>query len=448
MKPTLRFLRATAFASLLLLGACAGDISPPAAETPDPEPQIDLPGPGGTQAVFAKDAAGWYHASVDASGADWVYIDLDTQTQVFPADPAASDAWDIAHKGVDIKLNGGVSGVPPSGVEVAVFADKVAEDSAYPFAAIDAAPPESAVAYFTDAEGSGLPSANPTDPAPKPAYAMSSYPPADAEPNPLTGAGDYGWYRDSGYLGGYLAGSTISARTNVGYVLRSIECRWYKLRITGYADAAGASGHPQYDLLEIDGGDCAGSGGEVAPLGRASFAPSADGTQADVDASDESAWVYVDLTHAQQVAPADPANDPAGWDLALKRSDIRLNGGASGAGSVAIHDGLRDDWAARSSVPADAEWHTDTAEALAFVTYPPRETGGECAFAADGDYGWYYYSGFCDKGDGLHHISPREVVYIVRGRDGLYWKLRVLDYYSDTGEAGHSSFEFAPVPAP
>ena len=109
--------------------------------------------------------------------------------------------------------------------------------------------------------------------------------------------------------------------------------------------------------------------------------------------------------------PATPTTDAAGWEIALQRSDIKLNGGASGAGNIAIHDLLRDDWAARSAVPADAEWHTDSsAEELAFVTYPPREIGGECAFDADGDYGWYYYSGFCDKGNGNHHISPRDVV--------------------------------------
>ncbi|MEQ1438541.1 HmuY family protein [Fontimonas sp. SYSU GA230001] len=433
----------TLLAASIVLGACAGDISPHATPTPVPETQIDLPGPGGRQARFTWDTAGWFHASIDASGSDWIYIDLDTQTQLFPADPAASDAWDIAHKGADIKLNGGVSGTPPSGIEVAVYADKVAEGSVYPFAAIMSAPPASAVDYVTDAQGSGVPSANPIDPSPKPAYAMTTYPAADAEPNPLTGAGDYGWYRYSGYL----AGSVVSARTNVGYILRTVECRWYKLRMTGYTDADGTRGHPQYDLLQIPGGECA-RGGDAAPLGRARFAASADGTQTTVDASDERAWVYLDLSNTQQVAPSDPASDPAGWDLALRRTNIKLNGGASGAGSVAIHDGLHDDWASRNRVPADAHWHSDTTEALAFVTYPPREVGSECAFEADGDHGWYYYSGFCDKGDGMHHISPRDVVYLVRGRDGLYWKLRVLGYYSDTGEPGHLSLEFASITAP
>ena len=430
--------------AVLAFAGCAGDISPSAdAGSPGADPEEALPGPGGAQVAFTQHADGYYQATVDASGDDWVYIDVDTQTQVFPEDPAASAAWDIAHRGVNLKLNGGVSGAPPGGVEAAVYADKIAEDEAYPFADIAEAPPPNAVDYVSDADG-GLLGGNPSQPLDTTAYAMSTYPEADESPNPLTGAGDNGWYHYSGYL----AGSVVSARGNVGYVLRTVDCRYYKLRMTGYADAAGTSGHPQYDLLEIAGTPCTDAGGDVAPLGRASFAATADGMQADVDASDEEAWVYLDLTGAQQVAPAAPANDAIGWDLAIRRTDIKVNGGTSGAGTVAIHDMLRDEWSARDAVPADAEWHSDAANALAFVTYPPRETGGECAFDADGDYGWYYYSGFCDKGDGLHHISPRDVVYVVRGKDGLYWKLRMLDYYGDAGEAAHPSLEFAPLPAP
>ena len=102
---------------LLLLAACAGDISPDkdAGGPVDPTPTEELPGPGGAQAVFTKTAAGTYTADIDASGEDWIYIDLATQTQVFPATPETSAEWDLAHKGAEIKLNGGASGTPPSG---------------------------------------------------------------------------------------------------------------------------------------------------------------------------------------------------------------------------------------------------------------------------------------------------------------------------------------------
>lgn len=445
MNPTRTGLYGLLASAMLMLGACAGDISPSGGdtddgaggETPDTTP---LPGPGGAQAVFTQNADGSYHGDIDASGDDWVYLDLETQTQIAPADPTASDAWDLALRGVDIQLNGGVSGAPPTGYGVAVYPQKTeSPDTPYPFDDVSDAPTSNAVDYVTDAEGGVLTFG-------QPAYAMTTYPDADASPNPLTGAGDYGWYHYSGYI----AGSEISARSNVGYIVRTVECRYFKLRMTAYANSAGTSKHPQFDLQEISGpGDCDSAAvdgdASVAPLGRASFSSQSTSTYADIDAASEDDWVYLDLTNAMQVTPTQPAADASGWDIALQRTDIKLNGGVSGSGSVELHDGLRDDWETRTTVPADAEWHTDASDALAFITYPPREIGGECAFDADGDYGWYYYSGFCDKGDGNHHISPRDVVYLLRGRDGNLWKLRMLAYYGSDGTAGQFTIEYAPI---
>lgn len=433
----------------LLLAACAGDISPDkvAGEPVGPTPTENLPGPGGAQATFAKTASGTYTASIDASGEDWIYLDLDSQAQVFPSTPETSREWDLAHRGAEIKLNGGASGAPPTGEPVVVFGDKGAEGTPYPFETVDAAPPPTAVDYQTDEATSDLPTIPglPTLPLPDPtagvAYAMNTYPEADQAPDTATQAGDYGWYRRSG-----LPTQTITPRSNVGYVLRTVECRYYKLRMTAYT-----TGHPQYEFLEIPGTDCGGDGSTVAPLGRATFAPSGTGYTVAVDATDDAAWVHLDLTNHTQVVPTNPDNDPMGWDIALKRTDIKLNGGVSGSGSVRLHDGLRDNWEARTRAPAvtDSSYHSDETDALAFVTYPARERGGEAACGGiNGDFGWYYYSAFCDDGEGMHHISTREVVYVVRGRDGQFWKLRMLGYYDGSGSSAHPSLEYAPVTAP
>jgi hypothetical protein len=443
----------------LLLVACAGDISPEKTVEEPETPTEALPGPGGPQVVFSKTDGGLYRASVDASGSDWIYLDLDSQTQVFPASPEASDEWDLAHRGPEIKLNGGVSGTPPGGQAVIVYGDKSAEGTSYPYDSVSAAPTTTAVSYQTDASTSelgalvallellqslGLPV---TDPTAGVAYAMNNYPEADQEPSTATGAGDYGWYRNSGLA----AGSEISARGNVAYVLRTVECRYYKLRLLGYTEAGGATGHPQYEFLEIPGNACGGADSPVAPLGRAQFTASGSGYTVAVDASDEDAWVHLDLVNHTQVAPSNPGNDPLGWDIAVKRSDLKLNGGVSGSGSVLLHDGLRDDWTARVQAPAvtDSSYHSDTEGALAFVSYPAAERSGDAACGGiNGDHGWYYYSGFCNDGNGMHYISPREVVYVLRGRDGQYWKLRLLGYYDSAGSSAHPSLEYAPVAAP
>lgn len=430
--------------SITLLGACADDISPRGSNgaDPDPEtPEVTLPGPGGPQARFVAHSSGYYQASIDASGSDWVYIDLETQKQVTPAVPEASADWDVAFKGVDIKLNGGVSGAPPTGQAVTLNAQRTTAGSAYPFEDVEAAPINSqATPYVSDAAGSGGLGGSTAV-----AYAFTTYPAADKTPNLLNGyTGDYGWYSVSRNLGG----TEISARINAGYIVRSVECRYFKIRMTGYHAAGGAAGHPQFDLAEVSGNDCENAGdgsSDAAPAGKATFTVNSASTRVDMDASSEVQWTYLDLSRANQAIPATPRSDAHGWDIAMQRRDLKINGGSSGAGSLEIHAMLRDDWNTRSSVPAGADWHTDVADALAFQTYPAREIGGECATNGDGDYGWYYYSGFCNKGNGIHHISPRDVVYLVRGQDGSVWKLRMLDYYSDSGTSGFPTLEYAPI---
>lgn len=415
------------------LGACASDTSPNEDRGDNPTPT--LPGPGGEQAKFTAAGEDYYQLEVQVAGGDWVYLDLDTQSQVFPLDPAASDEWDVAHKGSDIKLNGGVSGAPPSGHDVVIHADKVAQDKVYPWQTVEGAPPRDVVEYHSDEAGDGQSQGNPNNPQSKPAYAFSSRPQADVTPNPMDGAGDYGWYHYSGHR----AGSKISVRRNVAYILRTVECGYISLRLTDYTGS-----QLEYDLKPVDGPACSQDSGGVAALGKAIFDSSGAATQVQVDAADENAWVYLDLINALQVQPAQAA-DEASWDIALQRSDIKLNGGSSGSQNAALHDILQGDWAI-ASVPTQAVFHADESDALAFVTYPPAQVQPSAACGnMNGDFGWYYYSAFCNDGQGIHHISPRDVVYIVRARDGQFFKLRLLGYYDDQGQAAQLRLEYAPV---
>ena len=438
-------------ATALLLSACAGDISPAAPAVPASNgntPAVVLPGPGGAQSSFTKNASGTYTGVVNSTGSDWIYIDLEMQKQVTPADPAVSDAWDIAFKASEIKVNGGVSGKPPTGKEVRIYGDKSAAGSSYDFDKVTAAPPEGAVEYRSDAVASSSLDNSPVNPVPQQiSYAFNTYPDPDQARNSVTGEGDSGWLHNSGLAGG----SQITARRNVAYTLKSVECRFYKLRLTSYANAAGAAGHPSFEFVEIPGNACTVSG-LVAPLGRAVFSSNGEGGQkVAINATDNDAWVHLDLTNAKQVAPANPNSDPQGWDLAFKRTDIKLNSGPNGTGTVKIWDGLRDNWAMRAAAPPPATntYHVDEEGKLAFITYPPREHMSEPACGnINGDFGWYYYSAFCDDGKGLHHIYPRDVVYVVAGRDGNYWKLRVLDYYNAAGSSGYPSIEFQMVTKP
>ncbi|MEN8718717.1 MAG: HmuY family protein, partial [Oceanococcaceae bacterium] len=401
-------------------------------ETPDSEPVTpNLPGPGGLKAEFREAAAGHFEAVIDASDEQsWVYLDLDSQTQVTPGDPEADDSWDIAFSRVNIKLNGGSSGAPPTGLPVIVHADKVTDDSDYPWESVTGAPPVSAVPYHQDMrDGDEV------------RYAMTTFPEADGRISPVDGAGDYGWYEYSGHF----SGARITPRRNVAYIVRTVECRYISLRMTGYYNDADASGYPQFDLREVPGPAC---GGDSEGGSKATFTPTVDGQRVDVDATDEAAWVYLDLGNAMDVpVPVNPADD-ATWDIAFKRTDIKVNGGTSGSGRVALHDIAAGDWSEITALADGAELHTDTTDALAFVTFPePVRTGDSRCGNINSDNGWYYYSGFCNDGDGIHAITPRDVVYVLRDRLGNAFKLRMLGYYNAVGESAHPSFEFAPVEA-
>lgn len=407
----------------LLLGGCAADLKP---EDDSPLDTRELPGPGGEHAHFSQNQ-GYYSARISSADGEWVYLDLDTQQEVYPAAPDNSAEWDIAHNGVEIKINGGVSGSPPQG-EVRVYAHKVAPGVEYPWLALSGAPPAGEVEYRVDESGGLL--------GMSAQRVFTTFPEADARGGLLGQEGDHGWYHQSAVV----EGGVISPRGNVAYIVRTLECRYVSLRFTDFTDQA-----LSYDLRELPGSECASSGGDSAEDGHVQREDSVDGQRLMIDAEDENAWVYVDLGNAQQVQPQDAANDPV-WDLAFRRSDVKMNGGVSGAAQVGLHDMPGADFVALTQPPDDAEYHQDEPDGLAFVTYPPADNTGDSACGGiNGDHGWYYYSGFCNDGDGTHHISPRDVVYVLRDVDGASWKLRFLGYYDDAGNAAQLSVEFAPL---
>ena len=52
-------------------------------------------------------------------------------------------------------------------------------------------------------------------------------------------------------------------------------------------------------------------------------------------------------------------------------------------------------------------------------------------------YDWKYYN----FDAGVYTIVP-DMNYVIRDRDGFYYKLRFIDFYSDTGEKGYPHFEY------
>jgi hypothetical protein len=155
--------------------------------------------------------------------------------------------------------------------------------------------------------------------------------------------------------------------------------------------------------------------------------PQEDGSRtARIDATSKSAQIYFDIDEGREMK-ADEALDTNQWDLAFQRFTITMNGGASnpaGPVSVAV---LRDqDWDALTVAPAEG-YQQDAADTV--------------FNGAQG--GWYVYD------LGKHRLQPREeLLYVIRGSLGRYYKLRMRSYYDDAGTPARPAFSYQQVQAP
>jgi HmuY protein len=136
---------------------------------------------------------------VDATDAmRWVWFDLETRSQVDPADPLHSEDWDLGFSRYNIALNGGVSG--EAGMDAAVLEDTMLES----VTAVPDGP------WITDAPDSD-------DHGDDPDYALAD------------------WYDYD------FATHVLTARPTV-YVVRSVEGNAFALEVLDYYDDAGSSG--------------------------------------------------------------------------------------------------------------------------------------------------------------------------------------------------------------
>ena len=149
-------------------------------------------------------------------------------------------------------------------------------------------------------------------------------------------------------------------------------------------------------------------------------------TRLDIDATNKTAKVYVDLDELREMKPAE-AFDTNGWDLSAKRFEISMNGGSSNPSGVVRVAVLKDqDFDALTRAPADG--YMQDGAALVF---------------SDVEGGWYYYD------LGVHRLVTREdLMYVVQTSSGDYKKLKMLSYYDSAGTPGALSLKVAPLEAP
>lgn len=314
------------------------------AEVDAPDAPLPDAGPGASlDAGVAPDAGATDvppgAITVDATGADWVYLSV-ADGVVSPTDPTASTEWDLAFRRTDIRTNSGTSGTGVGGAREEPLAesyDALAETSTFGFSVdrvrMGASPgrPETSVSPALDGED-----------------------------------GSAAWYDYDPTTHLVSAGARV-------YAVRTATGGYAKLRIWAWVDGA--------FQLSID-----------------SIAPRVDVVEVPVDASGAE-WTYVSLRRAREVEVGD-ASDDLGWDLGFSGARVRTNGGTSGPGmggavettSIAIAElteapasgfvadaSLSDAMGSYSGNPALASWFDAAPETPRDVVYAVRAADGSNA---------------------------------------------------------------------
>lgn len=185
----------------ILASACAEDLGEALAdESSTAAPSTDDgAAAGGPQIEHEEQSDGTILTTIDSTDAmRWIHLDLESRAQADVADPANSEAWDLAFQRYDIAINGGISG--PGGMEAIEIADTTLD-------ALTTAPEGP---WTTDA-------ADGDDEDTDPDRALR------------------GWY-DYDFMT-----HVLTPKPNV-FVVRSVEGGTFAVAVTGYYDDAGTPG--------------------------------------------------------------------------------------------------------------------------------------------------------------------------------------------------------------
>ena len=137
-----------------------------------------------------------------------------------------------------------------------------------------------------------------------------------------------------------------------------------------------------------------------------------------IDARDPEVWVFFDLSAASTVR--DP--NPRGWDLAVRRHRLVVNGGPRFAGFAGVQEAADMVWEQVREAPPDGYVMTQ------------GSLDSEPTNAALED--WYRYSFLA------HTLESRGHTHLIRTAEGRYAKFRILSYYCPGPEAGCLTIQF------
>jgi hypothetical protein len=182
------------------------------------------------------------------------------------------------------------------------------------------------------------------------------------------------------------------------------------------------------------------SAGAVAVTTTAELtAGTIDATAGGLAGAADNPYIYVDLAAGTKAAVSDlEARTSTAWDIALKRSSLRVNGGDSGPGSRTLAVVQAQTLAEVTAGPATGYTADDFTTADCKLASIP---GGEPS-SAFGE--WYDYD------VDTHAVSPKPEVYVVERGDGSRTAVRIVTYYGDVASPMRGAFyqvEWKQLPA-
>jgi hypothetical protein len=124
-----------------------------------------------------------------------------------------------------------------------------------------------------------------------------------------------------------------------------------------------------------------------------------------IDATNADRWTYVSLTRRAVLA----SGDTAGWELAVRRYQVRSSGRVSDVGVSGLEDVVRTD-----------------------------DKGGNAAMPSELGH-WYQYSWL------THLLEPRGHVYAIHSPGGRTFALQIISYYCPGPSAGCLTVRYVPI---
>jgi len=362
--------------SSALLAACSPTLEPDGtdAAVPDGSGAFRHDGSPDTQVTTV----------VDATDESTIHrLDLDTGLEV-----GVDEGWELGFSRFRVTINGGLGG--PGGVRVAQLEDVAFDD-------VTRAPADGWTVPGPDGDGDD-----------------------DDEPDDVFNDGVDDWYEYDPET------HTLTARDLV-YAVASTEGRFFKLQLLDYYDDAGSPAWVRFRWAAIAPPETAlpdaGPGGFDAGAPVDAGGPEIPPGAVTVDASDADAWVYLSATDGEVTPPA-PESDP-GWDLALRRTELRTNSGTSGLGL----GGARE-----APAPYDAIEDATTFGYVADTLVDSGRPGVEPSSLSPALADWYDYD------PTTHTVTPGERAYLVRTATGGYARLRIWSW-----DDGRYTLSFEPL---